>query len=71
LVCQFEDNYEDDIVNFIYNVNPDDYRDIILCHETPLDKSLTDRLQAWQAISARFELQPQNPNHAKLHFFRP
>lgn len=71
LVCQFEDNYEDGIANFIYNVNPDDYRDIILCHETPLDKSLTDRLHAWQAISARFELQPQNPNHAKLHFFRP
>ncbi len=71
MVCQFEDNYEDGIANFIYNVNPDDYRDIILCHETPLDKSLTDRLHAWQAISARFELQPQNPNHAKLHFFRP
>jgi hypothetical protein len=71
LVCQFEDNYEDGIPNFIYNLKPDDYRVIILCHETPLDKSLTDRLHAWQAISARFELQPQNSNHAKLHFFRP
>ena len=70
-VCQFEDNYEDGIANFIYNVNPDDYRDIILCHETPLLKPLLDRLHAWRAISARFELQPQNPNHAKLHFFRP
>ena len=71
IVCQFEDNYEDGIPNFIYNLKPDDYRAIILCHETPLDKSLTLRLHAWQAISARFELQPQNSNHAKLHFFRP
>ena len=70
-VCQFEDNYEDGIPNFIYNLNPDDYRDIILCHETPLGKPLMDRLHAWQAISARFELQAQNSNHAKLHFFRP
>ncbi|MDD5268424.1 MAG: phosphoribosyltransferase domain-containing protein [Methylococcales bacterium] len=70
-VCQFEDNYEDGIPNFIYNLNPDDYRAIILCHETPLDQSLTGRLHAWKAISARFESQPQNPNHAKLHFFRP
>jgi hypothetical protein len=70
-VCQFEDNYDDGIPNFIYNLNPDDYRDIILCHETPLCASLNDRLHAWQAISARFELQPDTPNHAKLHFFRP
>ena len=71
LVCQFEDNYEDGIPNFIYNLNPDDYREIILCHETPLCKPLTERLHAWRAISARFELQQQNSNHAKLHFFRP
>jgi hypothetical protein len=71
VVCQFEDNYEDVIPNFIYNLNPDDYREIILCHETPLGKPLMDRLNVWQAISARFELQPQNSNHAKLHFFRP
>jgi hypothetical protein len=70
-VCQFKDNYDDGIPNFIYNLNPDDYRDIILCHETPLCASLHDRLQAWQAISARFELQPDTANHAKLHFFRP
>jgi hypothetical protein len=70
-VCRFEDNYEDGIPNFIYNLNPEDYREIIVCHETPLDKPLTDRLHAWQAVSARFELQPQNSNHAKLYFFRP
>jgi hypothetical protein len=71
MVCQFEDNYEDGIPNFIYNLNPDDYGEIILCHETPLCKPLIERLYAWQAISARFELHPQNQNHAKLHFFRP
>ncbi|MDD5319857.1 MAG: phosphoribosyltransferase domain-containing protein [Methylococcales bacterium] len=71
LVCQFEDNYEDGIANFIYNLNPNEYREIILCHETPLGPPLTGRLHAWQAISARFELQAQNPGHAKLHFFRP
>jgi hypothetical protein len=71
LACQFEDNYEDSIANFIYNLNPSDYWEIILCHETPLGPPLTGRLHAWQAISARFELQAQNPGHAKLHFFRP
>ena len=69
--CQFEDNYDDGIPNFIYNLNPDDYSDIILCHETPLCASLNERLHAWQAISARFELQSNTSNHAKLHFFRP
>jgi hypothetical protein len=71
LACQFEDNYEDGIANFIYNLNLNDYREIILCHETPLGPPLTDRLHAWQAISARFEFQAQNSGHAKLHFFRP
>ncbi|TRW96406.1 phosphoribosyltransferase domain-containing protein [Candidatus Methylobacter oryzae] len=69
-VCEFKDNYYDGIPNFIYNLDTDDYSDIILCHETPLCASLNDRLHAWQAISARFELQPGKP-HAKLHFFRP
>ena len=71
IACQFEDNYQDNITNFIYNLNPEHYRDIILCHETPLLPALIERLHAWHAISARFELQPQDDNHAKLHFFRP
>ncbi len=70
-VCQFEDNYNDGIPNFIYNLDPADYREIILCHETPLCASLLERLHAWQAISARFELNPNSTHHAKLHFFRP
>ncbi len=70
-VCQFEDNYDDGIPNFLYNLDPDDYRDIILCHETPLCSALIGRLMAWQAISARFELLPDSPNLARLCFFRP
>ena len=69
--CQFEDNYEDNIPNFIYNLEPEAYRDIVLCHETPLNQSIMNRLHAWQAISARFEIYPNNPHHAKLYFFRP
>jgi len=70
-VCRFEDNYDDGIPNFIYNLDPAAYRGIVLCHETPLCASLLERLQAWQAISARFELNPDTPYHAKLYFFRP
>jgi hypothetical protein len=70
LICQFEDNYEDGISNFIYNMNPADYREIILCHETPLNKPLQQLLNDWNAISAHFEPTP-NPAYATLHFFRP
>ena len=69
-VCQFEDNYDDGIPNFIYNLNTADYRHIILCHETPLGDALLDRLHAWQATSAKFEQLPDSA-YATLHFFRP
>ena len=70
-ICQFEDNYGDGIVNFLYNLNSDAYRAIVLCHETPLNPALLDRLHAWQALGARFELNTNDLNHATLHFFRP
>lgn len=70
-VAQFEDNYDDAIPNFIYNLSPDDYREIIVCHETPLNPALLERLHAWQAISARFEVDPLKVTHAAIHFFRP
>ncbi len=75
-VCQFEDNYQDGIPNFIYNLDAAVYRDIILCHETPLCLALIQRLHVWQAISARLEVvdslngESIKP-YAKLHFFRP
>jgi hypothetical protein len=70
LICQFEDNYQDGIPNFLYNMDYNDYREIILCHETPLNQPILDRLKSWHAISARFEL-CSDASHAKLHFFRP
>ncbi|MGR8980446.1 MAG: phosphoribosyltransferase domain-containing protein [Gammaproteobacteria bacterium] len=68
--CRFEDNYQDGIPNFVYNLDPGQYREIILCHETPLCQALLERLQQWNAISARIELAPRS-SHAKLNFFRP
>ena len=70
MICQFEDNYQDGIPNFLYNMDNNDYREIILCHETPLNQPLLDRLKSWDAISARFEL-CSDASHGKLHFFRP
>jgi hypothetical protein len=69
-VCRFKDNYDDGIDNFIYNLNPDAYRSIVLCHETPLSAPLQERLDAWRAIGARITLEP-SAGHAKLHFSRP
>jgi len=69
-VCRFEDNYQDSIANFIYNFNPDHYREIIICHETPLSEPLLERLREWRAVSAKIELNPLSTD-AKLHFFRP
>ena len=68
-IQRFEDNYEDGIANYLYNMNPTDYREIILCHETPLNEPLLKLLHDWQAISARFE--QDTDTHATLHFFRP
>jgi hypothetical protein len=68
-VIQFEDNYDDGIPNFIYNLDPATYQEIILCHETPLCESLHTLLDQWHAISARINL-PANSIHAALHFFR-
>lgn len=68
-VCRFTDNYDDGIDNFVYNVDPEAYRDIVVCHETPLNAPLQERLRAWRALSARIEM--TSADHAKLHFFRP
>lgn len=67
----FKDNYEDDIDNFIYNFCPEAYDVVIICHETPVNAAIVERLVAWQAISARFELNATSATHANLHFFRP
>ena len=69
-IAEFKDNYEDDIPNFLYNLEPSHYQQIIVCHETPLNAALLERLTAWNAISARIEFQPTHSHYAKLHFSR-
>jgi hypothetical protein len=70
-VCSFEDNYEDAITNYLYNLNAAHYREIILCHETPLNAPLLARCAEWQAISARFIPPQNNSDYAQLYFSRP
>ena len=71
LVCQFEDNYNDGIANYIYNLNPLDYKEIIVCHETPLNDAVLVLCHAWQAISARFFAPEHDNSRAVLNFLRP
>lgn len=45
----FSDNYDDSIANYLYNVRAEDYKKIIVCHETPastLDRNFLHALQA-------------------------
>ena len=70
-VCQFTDNYGDNIPNFLYNFTREHYREVIICHETPLNDVILARLTAWQAISARFELTDTSAPDASLYFYRP
>ncbi len=70
-VEQFEDNYEDGIANFLYNLPPNAYREIIWCHETPLNAALLKQMHVWQAISARFVMDLPHSDHATLYFSRP
>ncbi|MEA3640694.1 MAG: phosphoribosyltransferase domain-containing protein [Lamprobacter sp.] len=39
----FKDNYGEGIPNYLYNVDPNAYARIILCHETPIDSLNTAR----------------------------
>jgi hypothetical protein len=72
---QFTDNYQDDIDNFLYNVNADDFRLIVVCHETPLASGNTPRgldfiglMKQLNAVGAQFSYRD---NNAELHFYRP
>ena len=55
----FRDNYGEGIPNYLYNVDPNAYVRIILCHETPLDSLTEARAQLgtqcapYQALPAR------------------
>ncbi|MBK1694040.1 hypothetical protein CKO09_04725 [Chromatium weissei] len=45
----FEDNYDEGIPNYLYNVNPDEFARIIICHETPF----TDLSELQQLLGSR------------------
>jgi hypothetical protein len=55
----FADNYGEGIRNYLYNVVPNDYARIILCHETPPD-GLTDLV--WQLGPACLLYRYSEPN---------
>jgi len=38
----FGDNYGEGIRNYLYNVNPESYARVIVCHETPLGDGLSE-----------------------------
>lgn len=50
----FQDNYEDGILNYLYNVRRDDYEHIIIGHETPSQTIDTVLAQALDATTLRF-----------------
>ena len=73
---RFSDNYQDGIDNFLYNLKPDAYRQIIFCHETPLTTSNeTDKLdfigliKQVNGISAQYI--DQGDGYAQLSICRP
>jgi len=56
-VWRFQDNYEDGIPNFLYNMTIGDYSAIVLCHETPANAAILERLHEWGAIGVRIQTQ--------------
>lgn len=73
---KFRDNYQDNIHNFLYNINPDNFRLTVFCHETPLlasnnqnEMDFIGLIKHFNAISAQFSsLGEQN---AEFIFCRP
>lgn len=52
----FNDNYGDDIPNFVYNATPEPYDQVLVCHETPawtIDSNLSAALRAASVEFAR------------------
>ncbi|WP_375767280.1 phosphoribosyltransferase family protein [Archangium gephyra] len=51
---QFHDNYADGIDNYVYNVRPGDYDDVIICYETPADTVQPELIRALGARVVSF-----------------
>lgn len=52
---EFHDNYMDGIANYVYNVRPGDYDDVIVCYETP---AATVQPELSRALGAQVALFP-------------
>ncbi|MDT8406028.1 MAG: phosphoribosyltransferase domain-containing protein [Methylococcales bacterium] len=72
---RFTDNYQEAIHNYLYNVDPERYARVIVCHETPLvpgkdthELDFIGALQHLNAISAQVSYQQ---GHAQFSFHRP
>jgi hypothetical protein len=64
------DNYGDGIQNFLYNVVPETYRDIVVCHETPLNAALREWLPGLNALSAQVAARPETQDYGTISFRR-
>ncbi|MET3133853.1 hypothetical protein AAKU55_004143 [Oxalobacteraceae bacterium GrIS 1.11] len=40
-ILSFPDNYGEGVANYLYNVAPEQYRHVLICHETPVNDALT------------------------------
>ena len=52
----FADNYNEGILNYLYNVKPGQYRHILICHETPVQSSLLDLARQLQGAQGQVRL---------------
>ena len=73
---RFSDNYQDNIHNFLYNIDVDAYRLIVFCHETPLlagssnsELDFIGVIKHLRGISAQFNY--LSGQYAEFIFCRP
>ena len=50
----FPDNYGDEIPNFLYNVNPEDYDTVIVCYETPFETVQPQLIHSLKPVTILF-----------------
>ncbi len=53
------DNYGEGIANYLYNVEPGQYRHVFICHETPVNAALTQLANALAARLFHFQSETQ------------
>ncbi|QYF94827.1 phosphoribosyltransferase family protein [Massilia sp. PAMC28688] len=50
----FQDNYGEGVTNFLYNVSPDQYDHVFICHETAPNQALSDLADVFDARLLHF-----------------